>query len=191
MQHSGDHAGVPGPEQAQTETENKAAATIAAQLDNIVMDKYGGDRAKALEDPAFRKQLSNIHGSMPGNIRALNEETNMTVTKNPNRDVGDGYVVMTGESDVNGKQTLATAHGKTVADDPEEPAIAHDYETMWTQIDAMGYQQWRAERMFALVPAQALVAEFLSTFKEYPPRQRPASFSIDQVLERMQQPPQN
>ena len=47
----------------------------------------------------------------------------------------------------------------------------------------MGYALWRAERLFALVPAQAYVAQFLSTFKEYPPRQKPGSFSIDQVLE--------
>jgi arylsulfatase len=54
------------------------------------------------------------------------------------------------------------------------------------EIDAMGYQRWRAERMFVLVPAQQFVAKFLSTFKEFPPRQKPASFSIDQVLDRLQ-----
>jgi arylsulfatase len=40
--------------------------------------------------------------------------------------------------------------------------------------------------VFALVPAQAFVANFLSTFKDYPPRQKPGSFSIDQVLESLQ-----
>ena len=35
--------------------------------------------------------------------------------------------------------------------------------------------------------AQAYVANFLGTFEEFPPRQEAASFSIDQVLERMQQ----
>jgi arylsulfatase len=39
--------------------------------------------------------------------------------------------------------------------------------------------------MFLLVPAQVLVGNFLSTFQEFPPRQTPASFSIDQVLESM------
>jgi arylsulfatase len=34
-----------------------------------------------------------------------------------------------------------------------------------------------------LVPAQAYVAEFLKTFKEFPPRQRAASFSLDRVME--------
>jgi arylsulfatase len=36
------------------------------------------------------------------------------------------------------------------------------------------------------VPAQEKVGEFLATFKEYPPRQKAASFTIDQVLEKMQ-----
>lgn len=52
--------------------------------------------------------------------------------------------------------------------------------------ESIGYGQWRTERMFALVPAQAFVAQFLETFKKYPPRQKPASFSIDQVLESLQ-----
>lgn len=46
------------------------------------------------------------------------------------------------------------------------------------------YAKWKADRAFLLVPAQHIVAEFLETFKEFPPRQRPASFSIDQALEK-------
>ena len=46
------------------------------------------------------------------------------------------------------------------------------------------YAKWKADRAFLLVPAQAIVAEFLETFKEFPPRQKPASFSIDQALEK-------
>jgi arylsulfatase len=42
--------------------------------------------------------------------------------------------------------------------------------------------------MFVLVPAQTYVAQFLETFKEFPPRQKPASFSIDQVLEKLTPP---
>jgi arylsulfatase len=42
------------------------------------------------------------------------------------------------------------------------------------------------DRVFFLVPAQAYVAQFLETFKEFPPRQKPASFSIDQVMEKLQ-----
>jgi arylsulfatase len=46
------------------------------------------------------------------------------------------------------------------------------------------YGKWMADRVFLLVPAQAIVGEFLKTFAEFPPRQKPASFSIDQALEK-------
>src|SRR6185503_2528610 len=46
------------------------------------------------------------------------------------------------------------------------------------------YEKWCADRMFLLVPAQALVGEFLKTFEQFPPRQSPASFSIDEALEK-------
>jgi arylsulfatase len=52
--------------------------------------------------------------------------------------------------------------------------------------DGTGYKQWRMERMYALVPAQAFVAQHLQSFKEFPPRQKPGSFSLDQVLEKLQ-----
>jgi arylsulfatase len=52
---------------------------------------------------------------------------------------------------------------------------------------SMFYDKWMADRAFLLVPAQAIVGEFLATFKEFPPRQRPASFSIDQALEKARQ----
>jgi len=48
---------------------------------------------------------------------------------------------------------------------------------------AIFYQKWMADRMFTLVPAQMIVAEFLKTFKEFPPRQKPSSFSIDKVMD--------
>ncbi len=48
------------------------------------------------------------------------------------------------------------------------------------------YYDWLIDRVFFLVPAQAYVAQFLSTFQEFPPRQKPASFSIDQVMEKLQ-----
>jgi arylsulfatase len=49
------------------------------------------------------------------------------------------------------------------------------------------YGKWMADRAFLLVPAQAIVAEFLKSFEEFPPRQTPASFSIDQALEKARQ----
>jgi arylsulfatase A-like enzyme len=51
----------------------------------------------------------------------------------------------------------------------------------------MYYGQWVADRLFMFVPAQAIVGQFLKTFEEFPPRQKPASFSIDQALEKARQ----
>jgi arylsulfatase A-like enzyme len=47
------------------------------------------------------------------------------------------------------------------------------------------YYDWLLDRAFLLVPAQAYVAKFLETFKEFPPRQKAASFSLDQVMQKM------
>ncbi|MFO7662917.1 MAG: arylsulfatase [Chloroflexota bacterium] len=47
--------------------------------------------------------------------------------------------------------------------------------------EGMGYQRWQIDRVFLLVPAQAIVMKFMSTFAEFPPRQKAASFSIDQA----------
>jgi len=49
------------------------------------------------------------------------------------------------------------------------------------------YVKWRAERLFALVPAQELVIEHLKTYVTFPPRQKPGSFSLDQVLTKLQE----
>ena len=56
-----------------------------------------------------------------------------------------------------------------------------------TEDATLFYGKWMADRTFLLVPAQAIVAEFLKTFQEFPPRQKPASFSIDQALEKARQ----
>ncbi len=53
--------------------------------------------------------------------------------------------------------------------------------------EAIGYAQWRMDRLFLLVPAQAYVAKFLGTFAEFAPRQKPGSFSLDRVLESLQE----
>ncbi len=47
------------------------------------------------------------------------------------------------------------------------------------------YYDWLIDRVFFLVPAQQYVGSFLSTFQEFPPRQKAASFSLDQVMEKL------
>jgi arylsulfatase len=51
------------------------------------------------------------------------------------------------------------------------------------QITSNTYYDWLIDRVYLLVPAQAYVAKFLATFKEFPPRQKAASFSLDEVME--------
>ena len=47
------------------------------------------------------------------------------------------------------------------------------------------YNKWMADHAFMLVPAQAIVAEFLKTFQEFPPRAKAASFSMSQVMDKL------
>jgi arylsulfatase len=56
------------------------------------------------------------------------------------------------------------------------------------EITSNTYYDWLIDRAFLLVPAQAYVAQFLKTFQEFPPRQKAASFSLDQVMEKLAPP---
>ena len=58
-------------------------------------------------------------------------------------------------------------------------------------LDAMAYKKWMFEHIFVLVPAQGFVAQFLSTFREYPPRQKPGTFGMEQVMEQIMNSKQN
>jgi arylsulfatase A-like enzyme len=49
------------------------------------------------------------------------------------------------------------------------------------------YYDWFISQPYLVMAAQVVTAKFLDTFKEYPPRQRAASFSIDQAVEKMKQ----
>ena len=51
--------------------------------------------------------------------------------------------------------------------------------------ESIEYGKWMAERMFLFVPAQAAVAQWLSSFKEFPVRQKPASFNLDEVMRKL------
>jgi arylsulfatase A-like enzyme len=53
------------------------------------------------------------------------------------------------------------------------------------QEDAMGYQRWWMQHAFAIAPASAYVAKWLESFKEFPPRQKPGSFNLDNVMEKL------
>ena len=47
------------------------------------------------------------------------------------------------------------------------------------------YYDWLIDRAWIFVPAQAYVAQMLQTLADFPPRQEPASFSLDKVMEKL------
>jgi arylsulfatase len=47
----------------------------------------------------------------------------------------------------------------------------------------MDYERWFAEHMFMIAPAVGFVGQWLQSFKEFPPRQKPGSFNLDRVME--------
>jgi arylsulfatase A-like enzyme len=53
--------------------------------------------------------------------------------------------------------------------------------------EGMDYNRWRAEHIFLFVPAQQFVGAFLTTFKEFPPSQKAGTFTLDSVLDELQQ----
>jgi len=57
--------------------------------------------------------------------------------------------------------------------------------------NAMGYQRWYMERMFLIAPAGAYVGNWLQSFREFPPRQKPGSFNLERVMEAVSTPAKN
>ena len=55
-------------------------------------------------------------------------------------------------------------------------------------ITSNSYFDWMLDRAYMYVPAQTYVGRFLETFQEFPPRQKAASFSLDQVMEKLSPP---
>jgi arylsulfatase A-like enzyme len=49
--------------------------------------------------------------------------------------------------------------------------------------EGIGYPKWQFEHMFTFAPAGAYVGQWLQSFREFPPRQKPGSFSLDRVME--------
>ncbi len=49
--------------------------------------------------------------------------------------------------------------------------------------EAIGYGKWQFEHMFMFAPAGFYVGQWLQSFRDFPPRQKPGSFSLDRVME--------
>ena len=54
--------------------------------------------------------------------------------------------------------------------------------------NAIGYQKWYLERMFMIAPAAGYVGQWLQSFREFPPRQKPGSFNLERVMEAVTSP---
>jgi arylsulfatase len=52
----------------------------------------------------------------------------------------------------------------------------------------MNYNDWWYRRAYVLVPIQEQVGKVLATFNEFPPRQKPASFTVGDALEALSSP---
>ena len=55
------------------------------------------------------------------------------------------------------------------------------FEIAWDE--SIGYSRWWVDHMFVFAPAGAYVGEWLQSFREFPPRQKPGSFNLDRVME--------
>jgi arylsulfatase len=53
---------------------------------------------------------------------------------------------------------------------------------------AMDYGRWFIEHMFVFAPAGAFVGQWLQSFRDFPPRQKPGSFNLDRVMEAVTAP---
>ena len=51
------------------------------------------------------------------------------------------------------------------------------------EYEGMDYNHWYVDHMFVLAPAGVYVAQWLQSFREFPPRQKPGSFNLDRVME--------
>jgi hypothetical protein len=52
--------------------------------------------------------------------------------------------------------------------------------------ESIEYADWFTHLVFILVPAQAEVARWLESFKDFPPRAKPASFTVSNTMEKIE-----
>jgi arylsulfatase A-like enzyme len=56
--------------------------------------------------------------------------------------------------------------------------------------EGMDYQRWRINRVFLVGPAMAYTAQWIQSFKDFPPRQKPGTFNLSHVMEKLNKPAQ-
>ena len=55
------------------------------------------------------------------------------------------------------------------------------FEKAWDE--SIGYDRWWVDHMFVFAPAGAYIGQWLQSFREFPPRQKPGSFNLERVME--------
>jgi arylsulfatase len=84
---------------------------------------------------------------------------------------------------------VQNAHGLQVWMQPFTPLRAPLIENLRTdpferaEYEGMDYNHWFVDHVFLLAPAGFYVAQWLQSFREFPPRQKPGSFNLDRVME--------
>jgi arylsulfatase len=84
---------------------------------------------------------------------------------------------------------IQESHGVRVWQDPfttvRMPMLMNlrsdPFERAWHE--SIGYDKWALERVFMIAPAGAIVGEWLQSFKDFPPRQKPGSFNLSNVMD--------
>ena len=56
------------------------------------------------------------------------------------------------------------------------------------QITSNTYYAWTMHKAYLAYGAQAIAGQFIESLKKFPPRQKPQSFNLDQIMTRLQQP---
>jgi arylsulfatase A-like enzyme len=92
---------------------------------------------------------------------------------------------------------VQNAHGLQVWMQPFTPLRAPLIENLRTdpferaEYEGMDYNHWFVDHVFVLAPAGFYVSQWLQTFREFPPRQKPGSFNLDRVMEEITAGEQN
>jgi len=89
------------------------------------------------------------------------------------------------------KISFKTIHGNLYNGKVESttvPLVTNLREDPWEryQVESMNYGKWWGEKTWTLMPAVAIVGQFLQTFKEYPPSQANGSVSVEKALQMLQ-----
>jgi len=51
------------------------------------------------------------------------------------------------------------------------------------EYDGMDYDHWYVDHVFVLAPAATYVAQWIQSFREFPPRQKPGTFNLDRIMD--------